>query len=80
MKRLFGVMFAMLVAFFAGVIATLVVLAPGERSVGDILRDRGVSQNVDFNLASDRIEALGDQVLQYAYCAKERFAALTGHQ
>lgn len=67
MRKLCGLIFVMLLGFFGGVICTLVVLAPGERSLSDAVRDGDLHAWADFNRAGDRVEAAGDGVLSYAF-------------
>ncbi|MBN2212246.1 MAG: hypothetical protein JW709_12685 [Sedimentisphaerales bacterium] len=67
MRKLCGTIFVLLLGFFAGVICTLVVLAPGDRSLSDAVRDGDLHAWADFNRAGDRVEAAGDTALLYAF-------------
>ena len=72
MKNFCNSILRMLMAFFAGALAMLVFLAPGQLPVNDLLDKERRSQIVDFNLVADNIETMTDSALLFAGAAKEK--------
>jgi len=58
------------ISFFAGVLATLYLLVPGNIEPGDLFDTEKRGQLAQFDCAGDRIEQGGDLATFYAYKAK----------
>ena len=72
MRESFGSsVFKLLIGFFAGIIATLTVLAPGKFNLGDFLDKEKRTHWPDFNQAADRVEQANDMAWFYAAQARK---------
>ena len=65
-----GAILRMLLAFFAGAVTMLFILAPGQVRLEDLLDQEKRSEVVDFNRAADRIERASDLTAFYAHRAR----------
>lgn len=66
--KLAGNLLRMLLAFFAGVIVTLYVLAPGDRKLMDLVKGSTPAREwADFGQAAGKVEQLGDQTVAFFY-------------
>jgi len=64
-------MLRILLSFFAGAVAMLLFLAPGELRLSDLCDKGKTAQITDFNQAAQRIERANELAIFYAYKASE---------
>lgn len=65
-----GAILRMLLAFFAGAVTMLFILAPGQVRLTDLLDQEKRAKVVNFNLAADNVEKVSDLTVFYAHCAR----------
>jgi len=66
-----GAILRMLLAFFAGAITMLFILAPGQVRIREIFDQKKRSEMIDFNQAADRVERANDLAVFYAHRARQ---------
>ena len=64
-------MFRLVLGFFAGVLATLFLLVPGKTGPTVLVNGDAQGQVAQLDQAGQRLNALGDKALSWAYHARD---------